>query len=576
MKNNRTLLLSILLLLGLLLGLAFPQPVHAALSILSIDPNRVVNDVPNTITVSGSDFAPGAVVKIGGSDISTSDSMVTNYMSSTTLIANIPQGYDPGVYTVYVLNPDTSSVSAPAGLTVALPTVPPTPTPGAFMRPQIAVQSYSMSVGSIVFGQPFTLTVRLVNPGGARAVGVQVSFTSSDLLMLGNGGIVYKDKINKGDAVDISQAMTAATYLWTPTTSVDMTVSYYDDKGTQYTDKFTLNLKVLLSSGGTKATATPTGTHMSQLIIKDYKTDLEVLQPGLTFKLELNIQNMGDLPAKAVTLILGGGSSSSGGGTPGPGGVSGGGGDFTNFAPVGSSNVQSLGEIAAGTSLTVSKTLIVNVNTNAGAYPMRVTLSYVDSKGMQVNDEQIITLLVYRLPNVDISFYQPVGDLSTFQPGPLPLQVVNLGRQPVILGNMTVSSAAGTLENGKAFIGNLDTAGYFTLDSTFTPEVAGELEILVSIDYTDDFNQTRTITKALKVNVLEMAPELTPDANNPSFNGEGTVSMPETFLQKVWRFVLGLFGLDSGTSSGSGGSGTPTETVPNIKPVPLPSGGGKG
>lgn len=570
MKINRNLLPSLLLVTSLLIGLALPQPVRAALAILAIDPNRVVNNVPNTITVTGSDFAPGAVVKIGGSDIGSSTSMVTNYMSSSTLIANIPQGFDPGVYTVYVLNPDTSSVSAPAGLTVALPSLPATPTPGAFVRPQIAVQSYSMSVGSIVYGQPFTVTVRLANPGGARAVGVQVSFSSSDLLMLGNGGIVYKDKINKGDAVDISQAMTAATYLWTPTTSVDMTINYYDEQGNPYSDKFTLNLKVFISSGtGSKATATPTGSHTSQLIIKDYKTDLDVLQPGLTFKLGLTIQNMGDVSAKSVTLILGGGST--GGGTPGAGGVSGGSGDFTNFAPVGSSNVQSLGEIAAGASREVSQTLIVNVNTSPGAYPMRVTLSYVDSKGVQVNDEQVITLLVYRLPNLDISFYQPVGDLSTFQPGALPLQVVNLGRQPVVLGNMTVSSAAGTLENAKAFIGNLDMGGYFTLDSTFTPEVAGEVEILVSIDYTDDFNQMRTITKTLTLNVMEMAPEPTPDANNPSYNGQGTISQPETFLQKVWRFILGLFGLDSGSSSGSG---TPTETTPNIQPLPYK--GGKG
>ena len=38
-------------------------------------------------------------------------------------------------------------------------------------------------------------------------------------------------------------------------------------------------------------------------------------------------------------------SGGGGGGTPVPGGVSGGGGDFANFAPVGASNVQSLGDL---------------------------------------------------------------------------------------------------------------------------------------------------------------------------------------------------------------------------------------
>jgi hypothetical protein len=310
------------------------------------------------------------------------------------------------------------------------------------------------------------------------------------------------------------------------------------------------------------------------LIISGYKTDVVLLQPGLQFKLDLTINNMGDLPAKSVTMIVGGGSSSSGGGgTPGPGGVSGSSGDFTNFAPLGTSNVQSLGDILAQTSLVASQQLIVNVNTSPGAYPMKITLSYTDSHGTQVNDEQVITLLVYSMPNVDVGFYQPVTDLFTSQANLLPLQVINMGRKSAILGNMTVTSEAGTMENSQAFIGTLEPGGYFTLDVMLTPGMAGQVDVLVTINYTDDFNTARTITKTLTVNVVEMEVDPSLDPSNPNFNNGGIPGeQPETTWQKIVRFILGLFGLDSSAPAGSQPiQGEPTK--PQIIPI---SPGGKG
>jgi hypothetical protein len=573
MTSKFRIFISTLFLLSLLLGMAQPVPVKAeTLSITRIDPRLIYNDVANTITITGTGFAAGAQVRIGGSDITTAKDMVTNYMGATQLKVNIPVDFTPGMYTIYVINdisdPTGTSVYIPAGLTVK--------TPGVLARPQMNVKTYSTSASyGIIYGQDFKVTVRLENSGGSQAYGVQVTFVASDLLMLGNGGVVSKDKINAGDAIDIAQSMTAATYFYGQTsTPVEMTVSYYDDKGTQYSDKFTLNLAVYntYTGGSTSATATPTGVHLSQLIISSYKTDIELLQPGLQFKLDLTIDNKGDLPAKSITMIVGGGSSSSGGGTPGPGGVSGSSGDFSNFAPVGTSNVQSLGDIQPGKSLVASQQMIVNVNTNPGAYPMKVTLSYTDSHGTQVNDEQVITLLVFSLPSVDIGFYQPVTELYTYQSNLLPLQVINLGRKTAILGNMTVSST-GMVENGQAFVGSLEPGGYFTLDTMLTPEMAGEVEVVVTVEYTDDFNTARTVTKTLIVNVVEMPLDPSLDPNNPDFNNGGMpVDQPESLWQKIVRFILGLFGLDSGTNSGS--QPTQVPTTPQIKPVPMP--GGKG
>ena len=271
-------------------------------------------------------------------------------------------------------------------------------------------------------------------------------------------------------------------------------------------------------------------------------------------------------------MIIGGGSASgSGAGTPQAGGVSGGSGEFTNFAPVGSSNIQSLGDFVPGATVTAKQKLIVNVSANPGAYPMKITFSYTDSKGNQINDDQVITLLVYSLPSVDVGFYQPVGELVAGQPNALPLQVTSLGKRSTVLGKMKVETTAGIVENGEALVGSLDPGGYFTLDSKVTPNGPGPLELTITIEYTDDFNQPQTITKTLSLEVMDALLVPTPDINNP--NG-GTVipNAPESFWQKFWRFILGILGLD-----GSAPSTGPGILTPTVIPVPpIQGGGGKG
>jgi hypothetical protein len=288
----------------------------------------------------------------------------------------------------------------------------------------------------------------------------------------------------------------------------------------------------------------------------------------------MTVQNTGNAKANRITMIVGGGSGGgSSSGTPEPGGVSGGNGEFTNFAPVGASNVQSLGDLASGGMIQAAQKLIVNVSTNPGAYPMKVTFSYLNERNEVINDEQVITLLVYSLPNVDVNFYRPPDPFMVGQPGMLPLQVVNIGKRSSVLGNMKITTESGMIENGTSLIGSLDAGGYFTLDSMFTPEQSGTQILNVTIEYTDDFNQARTLTRKLEVEVMDgMIEEPIFDPSMEGGGGEMPTVTDETLLQKAWRLIRGLLGLDSAPPSG-GEEIVPEfeETVPQVKP-----GAGKG
>ena len=459
--------------------------------------------------------------------------------------------------------------------TVETPTEPSGPVP--VVRPQISVQNYRTKPDNVQYGENFTLIVKLRNEGEAQAFNVQATFTSSDFVPLKNGGVNIVGDLVAGNSTDIDQPMTVANYVY-GIVSVAMTLSYTDMSGAAYSEQFNLNIRV--SGGGVSvATSTPTGVKSSQLVITSYAASIDPLQPGEQFNLAMTVQNTGNAKAQRITMIVGGGSSGTNNGTAVPGGVSGGSGEFTNFAPVGASNVQTLGDLSAGEAIQAKQDLIVNVSTNPGAYPMKVTFSYLNDKSEVINDEQVITLLVYSLPTVDVSFYRPPDPFYVGQPSALPIQVVNLGKRLSVLGTLKITSPNGTIDNGTSLVGSLDAGGYFTLDSVITPEQSGKLDLDITIDYTDDFNQPRTIKKTLEIEVMEGIIEPTPD---PSLGGGGGGGgevvgglTEETTLQKVWRFVLGLFGLDSAPPSNGNPGISPGIEEPG-QVVPIKPGTGKG
>ncbi len=475
----------------------------------------------------------------------------------------------------------TPTDTAPPPTAIIPPTVTPLPTATStlpFVRPQFVVRSSKPS-GNIKSGSEIKLNIVIENAGTSTAYSTQAVFASADLIPTKTGGVSAIGKVDADDEVGFSQSFyVSAQFSGKSILVVDLTVTYYDDAGSTYSDKFTLSIPVNGStssgSGSVAATATPTGVKSSQLVITNYSASIDPLQPGMQFVLKMTVQNVGNAKAQRVTMIVGGGSGGgNGSGTPQPGGVSGGSGEFTNFAPVGASNVQSLGDIAAGDSAQASQNLIVNVSTAPGAYPMKVTFSYLNDKNEVINDEQVITLLVYSLPNVEVSFYRPPEPFTVGQPGALPIQLVNLGKRLSVLGNIKVESDGGTVENGTSLVGSLDAGGYFTIDSMLTPEQSGTVTLKISIDYVDDFNEQRVIQKTLVVEVMEGLAEPTPD---PSLNGGGGGEFipadEEDTLHKIFRFIKGLFGLDSAWPvwQPPGGSSEPSET----KPITAPAGKG--
>ena len=554
-------------LLLVLVSTSFPIVAHAQAGALvtSVMPNTIFSDVATIITVEGSGFDSGSRIVLDGTEV-----LGTVVNSDSQLQVTVPAGISVGSHIITVSSGGVAA-SGSVSLTVTPPAAPAataTTAPAPVVRPQIGVEVYRTKPQPVHYGQDFTLIVKLRNEGQAQAYNVQATFTSTDYLPTKNGGVEIVGDLVAGNSKSIEQPMVVGNYVY-GFVSVEMNLSYNDASGTAYTEKFTLNIESIGGSGVAAATATPTGVKSSQLVITSYATSVDPLQPGEQFTLTMTIQNTGNVGAQRVTMIVGGGSSGgSSDGTPQPGGVSGGGGEFTNFAPVGASNVQTLGDLQEGGAVQARQDLIVNVSTNPGAYPMKVTFSYLNQEGEIINDEQVITLLVYSLPTLDISFYRPPDPFFVGQPGALPIQVVNLGRRTAVLGTMTIRSESGMIENGTSLVGSLDAGGYFTIDALVFPEQPGPMTLDVTIDYTDDFNQPRTVTRTIEIEVMEAFEE--PIIEPGPGEGFPPPVQEESTLQKIWRFILGVLGLDSAPPSNNDPG-----IAPGIEePLPIPPGRG--
>lgn len=462
----------------------------------------------------------------------------TTFTVSVFIPGNAATGSsDVKTVTVTSANPANNPIS----LNLTTSSVAATPTlPASATRPLITMRSYD-SGGAITGGQQFDLKVVFVNSGKTDASNVVITFTGSDFLPRSTGGVIALPALNDGEDRTVTQPMTASAELAYKTMgTITVNISYVDYGGTAYTETFTISIPVKQYTGVAGPTATPTTIARPQLVVSGYATDIDPLQPGTTFNLQLTVRNLGTANAKSVTMVLGGGVTPDAQGTPAAGGMSGGGSELTNFAPLGSSNLVFIGDVTKATDIETNVRLIVNTTTLPGAYPLKLSFVYDDEKGNRLVDDQVITLLVYSLPKVEISFYSDPGFFYAGQMTMLPIQINNLGRTSAILGNLKVSAENAELMNNTSLVGTLEPGGYFTFDAQIMPYQAGPLDIEFSINYTDDFNQPRTFTQVITVEVQEMMIEPTPEG----FPGEEP-EIPATERPFLERLLMGLFGLDS-------------------------------
>ncbi len=445
--------------------------------------------------------------------------------------------------------------------TTEAPTSTPTPVPTAtakpaYSRPLLNLTSYDYDYYDVYAGNTFNLDCVFENLGQQRAYNIVVTYSANSLTANDNGGVDVISSLGANESVTSSQDFYVSTSISSSPATVNVNVEYKDEDGKSYTQTFAVSVTVY--GYGNYYTSTPEGR--PQIVVANYETDVDTLEPGTIFVLTMNLQNRGYLTAQNLSMVFGGStsntSSSSNSSTTTTSSSS-----NDNFLPLGSSNIQVVGDVSVQQYVQMQQSLVVNSELSPGVYPLSINFSYTDEDGNEYADSQIITLLVYLVPSIEVSFYETPDAFYIGEDGTLPIQVVNIGSDSVLLGDIYINVENATLSNNLTFVGTLESGGSFTIDTDITPQQSGTIPVDITINYQDNFKKAQTITKTLSITVEGTQMSATID---PALVETEMAKMPSTGSETqsnfnigniLLRFFRGMLGFDSSASSSRSNSG---------------------
>jgi hypothetical protein len=375
-------------------------------------------------------------------------------------------------------------------------------------RPRVIVEAAGSEPPILAPGEPFTLTLWLVNPGTRAALDVFASVASDEIAMpAAGGGTVSIESIAAGDRVTVTLPLLLGDVDAGGRRVLPVALEYGDASGGAYSDQ--QNVGVDVDTGLSRR---------PQLVIVEYATVPGFVTPGDTFTLTVRVANVGGGDAERLTLALGGE----------------GGAQLEPFIPIRAGNVIFVPAVRAGSSTEVRRQLVVDGSADTKAHNLPIALAYDDPRGSRQEDVQRLSLVVRRRAELRATFYREPETMTVDSPTSLSLELVNVGLSAVNVVEIAASSPQMVVEaEGAPFMGPVEMGGSAPLDVTVTPQEAGPAEILISVTYRDDFNQLQELTRTLTVEVAS-SPSGAVGPAGPGMPGQAT---HEESGQTVWRTI---------------------------------------
>ncbi len=398
---------------------------------------------------------------------------------------------------------------------------------GGSGRPVLAVTGTRLPK-RVLPGVPFSLQLDLLNTGGKEARAVTLAPTAGPLALVGGASGLLN--IAPGASATVTVQVVSAEVQSPGATSQTVELRYSSPEGEAFTDPVPLGISV----SGDAATGPVPFVDAFRVLPIDGRASSGQVHPGETFDLELDLRNVGRGDALQTRLILGAGGGGAGAGAGA--GTGAGAASLGVFAPVGTSNVRFLDTLGAGQTRTERFRLVADGAAKPGAYTLELGFSYVDADGVAASDSATISLLVSRRLNLVINPVQVLTSTLVGQPMSFVVDIVNQGSSTTNLGNaeILVDGHFALGANPPQYVGQLDAAGFYTLQAELTPVKAGKSEVTVRLHFQDDFNQEQTLERVFEVLVEENeVPEADPETLKPRLEPGST----------VLRVLKGLLGL---------------------------------
>lgn len=205
------------------------------------------------------------------------------------------------------------------------------------------------------------------------------------------------------------------------------------------------------------------------LTITEARTVPEMISPGSTGQLLIEVRNIGDTRLRNVNVDL---NLST-----------------LDIAPAGGSTSQTIDSLEGGNSHLFAFGLTAFPEAETNAYKLPVTITYDDEQGNNVTQEKTIGILVSAKPELLVYFDQ-VNVMEDTNEGNVIIRFVNKGLSEIKLLEAEVienDHVEVLSESPLSYVGNIDEDDYETADMRL--KVSGETDVPITIRYRDALNQ---------------------------------------------------------------------------------------
>jgi len=427
------------------LTIVAPTPTPRPISVSRSEPAMMTSGQLSTLSVFGSDFTSGSVVRLVGIGL-----LPTTFVNSSALTATLPGTLLPGVYGVEVSDPVGGTVSSPNMLTIIAPP-PPSPTPPTLPTPQpvtlqpaLGVDRFSVSPEAIAPGQAAQLNFTVVNRGNQVARMITVALgANSGFVMAGDRATIAVPDLNPGAAYGAQMVISAGLDISDGPVGVPLVINYQDVRGESYSATAQLGLVVEAPGSG------------AQIVVDAYTIDPAPADPGGTVIVQMTVANLGSTPANQVAVRVNSGD-----------GV---------LLPNGRGDTFSVGDLAPGERLPLRIPLLLSADADAGPQVQSLTFSYVQNGESQTSNASLTVSVA------EVQTLRPLLLLTEYDTGEevltpgmrftLAMTLQNAGDAPARTTTVTFGTvqSEGGGDNGNPNNGPSGGSGSTTPSTVFAP-----------------------------------------------------------------------------------------------------------
>lgn len=197
------------------------------------------------------------------------------------------------------------------------------------------------------------------------------------------------------------------------------------------------------------------------------------------------------------------------------------------FTPVNSSNTFYFDAISPKGTVEKSLRLYVVPEAQPKTYTLTVNFEYEDEKGTEYTAQELLGINVKQVTDLQIDEFAVPDMVEQFQPISVSFSYYNTGK--VTLNNLMIKVEGDVdCSNRSTYIGNMESGNSDYYETTFTPNMTGEVPVSIVITYEDPGGEEIEDRRDFVLNVSE--PYIPEDMEMPEENTSFVKNLPAAII----------------------------------------------